>query len=60
VFPNTETVTVVNKLKHLGLLLDTSPKSKLWVITDEKSDEMIARLEDTPQISNNFHRRPCF
>jgi hypothetical protein len=38
----------VNKLKTMGLLIDKKQKHKLQVLTEEKLDDIGARLEHTP------------
>jgi hypothetical protein len=39
---------IVNKLRETGLLLDKNPESKCRMLTEEKSDESSATLEQSP------------
>jgi transposase len=42
---------LVNKLRSTGLLIDKKPKHKRQVLTEEKLDDIEARLEHTPRNS---------
>jgi hypothetical protein len=48
--PSRQTIhNFVNKLRTTGLLTDKKQKHKSWVLTEEKSDDIGARLEHTPR-----------
>jgi hypothetical protein len=52
-FPANKTIhNLVNKLRT-GLLIDNKQKHKHWVLTEEKLDDIGARLEYTPE--NNWN-----
>jgi hypothetical protein len=49
---------LINKVRYAGSLPDKKPAKKRLVSTEEKLDEIGARLEDTPQIHRDaLHRR---
>jgi transposase len=51
-FPRTQTIHhLVNKLRSTGLLIDKNEKHKSKVLTEEKLDDLAARLEHTPRKS---------
>jgi transposase len=48
--PSRQTIhNLVNKLRSTGLLIDKKQKHKRRVLTEEKLDDMGARLEHTPR-----------
>jgi transposase len=50
--PSRQTIhSVVNKLREMGLLIDKKQKHKRCVLTEEKLDDIGARLEHTPRKS---------
>jgi transposase len=50
--PSRQTIhNLVNKLRSTGLLIDKKQKHKRRVLTEEKLDDMGARLEHTPRKS---------
>jgi transposase len=47
--PHRKTIhRIVNKVRQTGSLMDRKPKHKRRVLTEEKLDEIGARLEETP------------
>jgi hypothetical protein len=51
---------LMNKLKSTGLLIDKKQKRKRRVITEEKLDDIGARLQHTPIKSLNMHLLPGY
>jgi hypothetical protein len=50
IVPSRQTIhNLVNKLRTMGLLIDKKQKHKCQVLTEEKFDDIGARLEHTPK-----------